>query len=51
MVKWVIGDKGFYLVRIMLVIGFKIVLIYIVKFKSYDMVEMLRVKDIKFMFV
>ncbi|KAF3761561.1 hypothetical protein M406DRAFT_357782 [Cryphonectria parasitica EP155] len=45
--KWVSGDKGFYPARITAVTGSSTQPIYTVKFKSYDMVETLRGRDIK----
>lgn len=47
MAKWVSGDKGFYPARITAVTGSATARMYTVKFKSYDTVETLRIKDIR----
>ena len=47
MARWLSGDKGFYPAKIVSVTGSSTAPIYTVKFKSYDTVETLRLKDIK----
>lgn len=47
MAKWLSGDKGFYPARITSVTGSSTAPIYTIKFKSYDVVETLRAKDIR----
>jgi survival-of-motor-neuron-related-splicing factor 30 len=47
MAKWVSGDKGFYPARITAVTGSSAKPIYTVKFKSYDTIETLGVRDIR----
>jgi survival-of-motor-neuron-related-splicing factor 30 len=47
MAKWLSGDKGFYPARITSVTGSSTAPIYTIKFKSYDVVETLRSKDIR----
>lgn len=45
--KWVSGDKGFYPARITSITGSSTAPVYTVKFKSYDTVETLRLRDIR----
>ncbi|ATY64139.1 Tudor domain [Cordyceps militaris] len=47
MAKWMSGDKGFYPAKITSITGSAAAPVYVVKFKSYDVTETIRSRDIR----